>query len=153
MIASVDASSAPLPTPIVIITLLAILPRVDSVIAGIASSIDAAVWVAPKCLARSRFDSSGSIAQICLAPARRAPCSALAPMPPMPTTATTSLGPTSAAYTLDPQPVTTPHPSRHARSSGASSSILMQLASFTTVRSANVPSMHISPRSSPLLAW
>ena len=97
VMASAAASRLPSPTPIVMITLLAMRPHDASAIAGWASSSDDAVWVAPNCLARSRLDSSGSIAQICLAPARRAPCSALAPMPPMPTTATTSPGPTSAA--------------------------------------------------------
>ena len=59
-------------------------------------------------------------ATICLAPASLAPWMALAPMPPTPTTATVSPGPTSAAYTLEPQPVTTPQPSRQALSSGTS---------------------------------
>ena len=71
------------------------------------------------------------MATICLAPASLAPWMALAPMPPTPTTTTVSPGRTSAAYTAEPQPVTTPQPSRQARSSGTSSSILMQLASLT----------------------
>ena len=50
------------------------------------------MWVAPNSIAFSRLFSSGSMAQICLAPASRAPWMALAPMPPMPTTATTSPG-------------------------------------------------------------
>ena len=100
------------------ITLLAIRPHDASVIAGSASSSEAAVCVAPNSIAFSRLNSTGSIAQICFAPASRAPWIALAPMPPMPTTATTSPGPTSAAYTLEPHPVTTPQPSRHALSSG-----------------------------------
>ena len=38
-----------------------------------ASAIDAAVCVAPNSIAFSRFDSMGSISQICLAPASLAP--------------------------------------------------------------------------------
>ena len=62
-----------------------------------ASAIDAAVCVAPNSIAFSRLYSTGSMATICLAPASLAPWMALAPMPPMPTTATVSPGPTSAA--------------------------------------------------------
>ena len=63
--------------------------------------------------------------------------------------ALTPPGWTSAAYTAEPHPVTTPHPSRHAVWRSACGSILMQLASFTTVASENVPRAHISPRSVP----
>ena len=79
------------------IVLLAIRPHDASLMSGSASSSDAAVCVAPNSIAFSRLFSSGSIAQICLAPAILAPWMALAPMPPMPTTATTSPGATSAA--------------------------------------------------------
>ena len=137
------------PTPMVMMTLLAIVPHVVSCTSGRASSSDAAVCVAPNSMAFSRLFSSGSMAKIRLAPASLAPWMALAPMPPTPTTTTLSPGCTSAAYTDDPQPVTTPQPSRQARSSGTSSSILMQLASLTTVWWPNVPSRHMSPRSWP----
>ena len=50
--------------------------------------------------------------------------------------------------------MTTPQPSRQARSSGRSLSILMQLASCTTVWWANVPSAPMaSVRSLPSLSW
>ena len=102
--ASASAITSPEPTPIVMTTLLAIVPHEASPIGSIASAIEAAVCVAPNSIAFSRLDSIGSIAQICLAPASLAPWIALAPIPPTPTTATTSPGPTSAAYTDDPQP-------------------------------------------------
>ena len=71
-----------------------------------------------------------------------------------PTTATVSPGCTSAAYTAEPQPVTTPQPSRQALSSGRSLSILMQLASCTTVWWAKVPSAPMpSARSLPSVSW
>ena len=50
------------------------------------------MWVAPNSIAFSRLNSTGSMAMIRLAPARRAPWMALAPMPPTPTTATVSPG-------------------------------------------------------------
>ncbi len=68
-----------------------------------------------------------------LAPASRAPWMALAPMPPQPTTATASPALTSAAYTDEPHPVTTPQPSRQALSSGYSLPIFTHEASWTTV--------------------
>ena len=89
--------TSPEPTPMVMMTLLAIVPHVRSVMSGSASSSDAAVWVAPKSMARSRLFSSGSMAMMRLAPAILAPWMALAPMPPTPTTATVSPGATSAA--------------------------------------------------------
>ena len=102
--------------------------------------------------ARSLLDSTGSTATICLAPACRAPRIALAPMPPTPTTTIVSAGPVPAVYTAEPHPVTTPHPRRQARSSGTPGSILMQLASLTTVCLLNVPRRHMVARSRPR-AW
>ena len=67
------------------------------------------------------------------APAMRAPWMAFMPMPPRPTTTTVSPARTSAALTAEPQPVVTPQPTRAALSSGMYGSILMQLASLTTV--------------------
>ncbi len=95
--ASASIITSPDPTPMVMMTLLAIVPHEAAPSGSIASAIDAAVWVAPNSIAFSRFDSIGSIAQICFAPASLAPWIALAPMPPTPTTATTSPGDTSAA--------------------------------------------------------
>jgi len=57
----------------------------------------AAVCVAPNCMAFSRLNSTGSMAMTRLAPANFAPCTAFAPMPPIPTTHTVSPGWTSAA--------------------------------------------------------
>ena len=88
--ASAWIMSSPLPTPMVMITLLAIVPHVASWTMGRASSSDAAVWVAPNSIAFSRLFSSGSTAKIRLAPASLAPWMALAPMPPTPTTTTLS---------------------------------------------------------------
>ena len=50
------------------------------------------MWVAPKRLACSRLNSTGSTAMIRRAPATRAPWIALMPMPPTPSTATVSPG-------------------------------------------------------------
>ena len=47
--------------------------------------------------ASSRLNATGSMAKIRSAPARRAPWTALAPIPPIPITATFSPGRTSAA--------------------------------------------------------
>ncbi len=90
------------------ITLSAIWPQVSSVTAGIASSIEANVWVAPNSIAFSRLNSTGSTAITRLAPAILAPCTALIPMPPMPTTTTVSPGSIAARLAAEPQPVATP---------------------------------------------
>ena len=63
-------------------TLSHMRPHVSSRTRANASSIDAAVCVAPKRGARVRFSSTGSMAKILSAPASRAPWRALAPMPP-----------------------------------------------------------------------
>ena len=83
-----------------------------------ASAIDGVGVRGTEPFALSRLNSTGSMAADRSAPAIRAPWMALAPIPPMPTTATYSPGCTSAAYTAEPQPVTTPQPSRQALSSG-----------------------------------
>ena len=62
-----------------------------------ASATEANVCVAPNSIAFSRLNSTGSIAAITRAPASLAPWMAFEPMPPQPTTATVSPGPTSAA--------------------------------------------------------
>src|SRR6056297_1110326 len=146
-------STSPLPTPAVMMTLSKPRPYVDSPRSSIASAIDAYEWVAPSSIAFSRLNSTGSMAATTRAPASLAPWTALAPMPPTPTTATKSPGPTSAAYTDEPHPVTTPQPSRHARSRGMSLSIFTTLAWLTTVWWAKVPSRHIRPRSWPSWVW
>ncbi len=55
---------------------------------------------------------------------------------------------TPAAYTADPQPVGTPHPTSEATSNEMSSSIGMQANSDTTAYSEKVPSVQNPPRSS-----
>ena len=95
------------------ITLSAICPAVISVTSGMASVIEANVCVAPNSIAFSRLNSSGSTATTRAAPAIRAPCTALMPMPPMPTTTTVSPTWTSARFVAEPQPVATPQ--RHER--------------------------------------
>ena len=63
---------------------------------GSASSIDPAVWVAPKSRADFCLNSTGSTATMLRAPTIRAPCTAFMPTPPTPTTTTVSPGMTSA---------------------------------------------------------
>ena len=58
--------------------------------------VEAAAWVAPRSSAAFCFISTGSTATMSRAPAIRAPCTALIPMPPTPTTTTVSPGCTSA---------------------------------------------------------
>ncbi len=72
------------------ITLSAITPHVRSVTSGNASSIDAAVWVAPNTWACSRLNSTGSTAMTCAAPDSAAPWTAFIPTPPQPMTTTVS---------------------------------------------------------------
>ncbi len=91
------AISSPRPTPLVRMTLLHMRPQVSCWMSSKASSTEVAVWVAPNFWAVSRLNSTGSMAKIRSAPARRAPCTAAEPSPPTPTTATLSPGRTSAA--------------------------------------------------------
>ena len=62
-----------------------------------------------------------------------------APTPPQPTTATVDPGRTGVVIVAAPNPVDTPHASRHAFSSGISSGIFTACAAWTIVRSVNVP--------------
>ncbi len=78
------------------ITASAISPRVRSRTKGMASSIDPALWVAPKSRAAFCLNSTGSTAMTCLAPTMAAPWTALMPTPPTPITTTVSPGLTSA---------------------------------------------------------
>src|SRR5258706_12357912 len=149
----IDSTNLPSPTPMVEMTLSAITPQVSSCTRGIASSIEAAVWVAPKTCACSRLNSTGSTAITCRAPDNVAPCTAFMPTPPQPMTTTDSPCMTPAAYTAEPQPVVTPQPTSAALSSGMSGSILMHDDSAQTVYSPNVPMQHIKPRSLPWAWW
>ena len=69
---------------------------------GPASATLSAVCVAPSSIAFCRLNSTGSIAMMFRAPAIRAPCTALMPMPPMPMTTTVSPALTSAVRTALP---------------------------------------------------
>ena len=148
----IAAISSPRPTPLVRMTLLHMRPQVSCWMSSKASSTDAAVWVAPNFWAVSRLNSTGSMAKIRSAPARRAPCTAADPSPPTPTTATLSPGRTSAAYTAEPQPVVAPHPSRQILSRGRSSRTFTADHSCTMQCSANVPRPAITMASWPR-AW
>lgn len=112
----------------------------------------AATCVAPSSRERSRLCSTGSTATTYRQPAARAPCTAFAPMPPIPMTTAVSPARRSAVRTEEPKPVVTPQPTSAARSSGKPSSIFTADFTGTTVCRANVPSRHIWPRSSPR-AW
>ena len=83
----------------------------------------------------------------------RAPCTALMPMPPMPTTTTVSPALTSARLVAEPQPVATPQLTSATHSSGRSASTLMTEVSATHAYSANVPSLAISVTGLPLMKW
>src|SRR4051812_30636855 len=74
VIVMAPAIRSPYITPGVMITRSAIWPHVRSCTIGMASSIEATVWVAPNSMAFSRLNSTGSTAMIRRAPAIRAPC-------------------------------------------------------------------------------
>src|SRR5215469_13971189 len=124
-------------------------PRVSWTTCSLASAGSVNTWVAPHSVAISSLNSSGSIATTFLAPAYRAPWTALMPTPPMPKITTVSPGLTLAAYTDEPQPVVTPQPTRQAISNGRSSSTFTQEFSEMTMYRENVPSTHIPPTSTP----
>ena len=93
----IDCIIAPEPTPMAQMTLSHMWPQVSCPISAAASSTEGDTWVAPNEGASVRLSSTGSMAKIISAPARRAPCRADAPMPPTPMTATLSPGRLSAA--------------------------------------------------------
>ena len=101
--------------------------------------MEAKAWVAPRAMACSRLNSTGSMAMIRWAPATRAPCTALMPMPPTPITATLSPGLVPARSVAEPKPVATPQDTRATTSNGRSGSTLMSEASFTRMCSEKVP--------------
>ena len=110
-----------------------------------ASSAVAKAWVAPSSMAFSRLFSSGSMAMTFLAPACRAPWTALMPMPPTPKITAVSPALSAAELTAEPQPVGTPQPTRTALSSGRSSSTLTHEVWLMTPYWLKVPSMHMAP--------
>ena len=117
-----------------------IWPMVSSPTPAMASSSEAKVWVAPKALACSSLNGIGSTAMILRAPAMRAPCTALMPMPPTPSTATVSPGRTLARLTAEPKPVATPHDTSATAGNGMSGSTLTTDNSDSSCISENVPS-------------
>jgi hypothetical protein len=74
------------------------------------------------------------------APATRAPCTALMPTPPTPSTATVSPGLTPARLTAEPNPVATPQETSATAGHGMSGSTLTTEDSASSCRSANAPS-------------
>src|ERR1700722_3815805 len=139
-------------TPGVMITWSASWPQVVSTTKSCASLAVANAWVAPNTVvAISRLNSTGSTTTTFLAPAKRAPCTALLPTPPAPKITTVSPACTPAACTEEPQPVGTPQPTRHRISHGMSwkSSRSGTVAhSDTTAYWEKVPSVQKPPRSS-----
>src|SRR4051812_33737851 len=136
-------------TPGVRITWSASWPHVVSTTKSCASLAEANACVAPKTdVAISRLKSTGSTTTTFLAPAYRAPCTALLPTPPAPKITTVSPARTPAAYTAEPQPVGTPQPTRLATVQGMSSAIGTTAHSDTTAYWENVPSEQKPPRSS-----
>ena len=91
------------------------------------------MWVAPNSMARSRFDSTGSMAMTRLAPAIFAPWTALMPMPPTPMTATLSPGLVPARSVAEPKPVATPHDTSATASKGRSFSTFTSEFSLTSI--------------------
>src|SRR3984957_18119083 len=140
-------------TPGVMIAWSASWPQVVSTTNSCASLAVAKACVAPNTLvAMSRLNSPGSTTTTFLAPANRAPCTALLPTPPAPKITTVSPAWTPAACTADPQPVGTPQPTRHRISHGMSwkSSRSGTVAhSETTAYWEKVPSEQKPPKSSP----
>src|SRR3954468_16526241 len=136
-------------TPTVMIAWSASSPQVASTTNSCASLAEAKVWVAPKTVAISRLNGTGSTTTTRSAPARAAPWTALLPTPPAPKITTVSPACTPAACTALPQPVGTPQPTRAATSNGRSSGILMTEYSLTTACCEKVPSTHRPPKSSP----
>ena len=115
-------------------------PAVRSRTAATVSVEDASITsVAPNAVAQPSFLAAMSIAISCSAPAIFAPCMADRPIPPRPITATVAPGHTFAVWIAAPTPVDTPHPSKHARSSGMPSGSRIACAACTTVRVARVP--------------
>src|SRR5690348_13930884 len=126
----------------------AITPRVSSWTKPKASSMDGLVSVAQKNFAESRLKSTGYTAITALAPAARAPCTALMPTPPVPTMTTTSPTCVPTPTVPEPHPVVTPQDTSDAASSGIDSSSLITHSSGRTEYSANVPSWHMAVKSS-----
>jgi len=133
-------SMSPLIRLAVMIVLSAITPRVSSVTSGIASSIEATACVAPSSFACSRRYSNGSTATMTSAPAIRAPCTALEPTPPVPTTTTVSPGPTWGPIDRGAEAGGDPAADQRRQLQWDVVVDLMQESSCTTVYGANVPS-------------
>src|SRR5579862_3641092 len=132
------ATCSPVTTSIVTIALSAPWPSVIERAYSAAWSMWLNVLVAPSLAAISSLNATGSTAITDDAPASAAPCTALMPTPPTPMMITTSPVRTLAALTADPNPVPTPHPSRHTVSRGTSSGTLTSDSSGTVLQAENV---------------
>ena len=97
------------------------------------------VSVAPKPIAASRFEASGSMAMMRDAPATRAPWITDVPTPPQPITATVAPGVTCAVLSAAPNPVVNPQPISASWSDGRSVSTGMHDASWQIISSAKLP--------------
>src|SRR5258708_2284541 len=111
----------------------------DDVRAQVADRAAPGGRVAPSGSARARLAATGSPAMIAVAPACRAPCTALRPIPPAPITTTVSPGRVPAVRTAAPQPVITPQLTRATARSGTAGSTLTQALWETTANCRNVP--------------
>jgi hypothetical protein len=118
---------------------------------AVAGSVSAAltVWVAPKLVANSSFESNLSIATIVSAPAILEPWMTLRPTPPQPRTATVSPLRMLAVFVAAPTPVSTAQLIRAATFIGTSAGTATALISGMTVSSAKVPSMAICRSGTP----
>ena len=88
-----------------------------------------------------------------LAPAIRAPCTALMPTPPTPITATLSPGCTCARCTAEPQPVATPQLTSAAAARLRSGSTFTSDVSATSRCSEKVPSWAKRAASASPIRW
>ena len=116
-------------------------PWVSSLTAAMASvPVALMTSVAPKSVAMANLVSFMSMAMMRPAPAMRAPCTTLSPMPPQPMMATVDPGSTLAVRNTAPRPVVTPQPMRAARSSGISGVTFTSACSCTSIISAKADS-------------
>ena len=128
----------------------AITPRVSSATSSVASGIDVTKWVAPNSIALSRLSRRDRRRRFARLPRGGRPGPRHFRYRRNRSTTTVSPGQTSAVLTAEPQPVITPHPSRHARDSGRSSSTLITDASDSVPYCEKLPTPAMMPTSLPL---
>src|SRR3984885_12176294 len=134
--------------PGVMIAWSASWPQVVSTTNSCASLAVAKAWVAPNTVvAVSRLNATGSTTTTSLAPANRAPCTALLPTPPAPNTTTGSSAPTPAPRPAGRHPGGASHPARHATSHAMSPASGTHAHSDSTAYRENVPRVQNPPRS------